>query len=101
MYHIRHIFSTKFYSGTDDYTEIMEAIVFDSGSENNATLCINITINDDTIFEDNETFSVILTTSDPAVLIENNQTAITITDNDSKCCHQDSLEIFYFLYSVY
>ena len=64
-----------------DYTSISSDEVFPSGSTD-GTMCVNITILDDTALEGNQSFTLTLTTSDPDVVLGNNVTIITITDND-------------------
>jgi hypothetical protein len=67
-----------------DYESLTADVVFESGSEEGDTVCINITIREDILFEINETFTLSATTMDPDVEIEINETTITITDTDSK-----------------
>jgi len=63
-----------------DFTSISSDKTFPSGSISNTTLCVNISILEDTLLEDNETFTLTLTASDPHVLLANNVTSITIVD---------------------
>ena len=67
-----------------DYMHHFSAESFPPGSSDNATLCVNITIRDDSALEENETFSVTLTFSAPSVMVTNPTATITIIDNDGK-----------------
>ena len=58
-------------------------LVFTSGSENNATECVNISIVDDGALEGDQHLSLALSTTDTDVVVAGNMTLITITDNDS------------------
>ena len=53
-----------------------------SGSTDNATRCVDITIIDDDALEGNQTFTVTLTTSDLSVVILSDETTVLIMDND-------------------
>ena len=64
-----------------NYITVFTTEVFASGSIDNATKCVDITIIDDGAFEGDQTFTVALATADPDVMLKNNMTAITITDN--------------------
>ena len=65
-----------------DYTSITSNQTFTSGSTNNTTRCINVSISEDHVFEGNHTFTVILTTDDPSIMLGTSVTAITIIDDD-------------------
>ena len=65
-----------------DYTSVSSDEVFTTGSTDNDTRCVNITIEDDEALERDETFTVTLTTSDPNVMLGQDMTTITIVDND-------------------
>lgn len=66
-----------------DYDSLSSDVIFLSGSNEEDTECVNVTITDDILFEANETITLTLTTSDLDVSLENNETTITITDTDS------------------
>ena len=65
-----------------DYSSGYFQEMFISGSANNATQCVNISIVDDDALEGNQTFLLSLTTSDSRVIVGTNLTTITIKDND-------------------
>ena len=65
-----------------DYTSVSSNRVFTSGSTDNDTRCVNITVEDDEALEGDETFTVTLTTSHPNVIIGQVMTTVTIMDND-------------------
>ncbi len=67
-----------------DYLHKSSDLIFTSGSTDNATRCVDISILDDGALEGNQTFTVTLTTSDPDVMLGTNVTTITITDNDGQ-----------------
>ena len=70
-------------ASNSDYTSVSSDEIFASGSADNDTRCLSITILDDSLFEsDEEDFSLILTTPDPNVILGNNETIITIMDNN-------------------
>ena len=65
-----------------DYISVSSNQTFPSGSTNNATRCINISISEDQAFEGDHTFTVILTTDDTSIMLGTTVTVITIIDDD-------------------
>ena len=70
-------------AGTDDYTSTMVNLTFNSGNQDDI-LCVNVSINNDTLCEANEMFNVALTTTDPTVTLDPDTGNVTIVDDDSK-----------------
>ena len=68
-----------------DYTEVnMTSVVFPVGSENNDTLCVNITIMDDNLIEGDEVFTVtVMSAFDTSQTIGIGVTDVTILDDES------------------
>lgn len=48
------------------------------------TLCVNVTVEDDIILENNEQFTVNVTSLDPSVQLPSAPALVTIQDDDSK-----------------
>ena len=57
-------------------------MTFFSGSTNDTSECVNITLPDDAALEEDKTFTVTLTTSDSDVMLGNAVTVITIANDD-------------------
>jgi len=68
--------------GGYDYRTVSSGAIFTSGSMNNDTRCLNITIIDDNALEGVQSFTMMLTASDPDVVLGNDVMAMTIIDND-------------------
>ena len=89
-----------------DYERFSFNLTFYSGSMDDDTRCVNVSIIDDGAFEDDETFTVTLTTSDPDVIL-GNMTTVTIIKNDGTitimlfCCHIEVILSLYRCDSVY
>ena len=88
------IISTQYHTfvavASFDYISVISPTTFASGSPDNATRCLNITIVDDDALEGDQTFISSLTTADPDVILGTTQTDITITDNDGQCMLAES-----------
>ena len=84
MRYMLHIIIIKVQTATDisDYSNGYFNKKFPSGSVDNATQCVDISVVDDDSLEGNQTFWLSLMTSDPNVFVGTNMTAITIIDND-------------------
>ncbi len=67
---------------SSDYAIISSVLIFISGSTDNATRCVDISILEDNALEGNQTFTVVVATSDPDVMFQTSMTSVTITDND-------------------
>ena len=68
-----------------DYIPVSSNRTFVSGSLNNATRCVDISIIEDSALESNQTFTLTLTVLDASINAGIPEvTTITITDNDSK-----------------
>ena len=57
-------------------------VIFDSGSADNDTECVEVFIIDDDALEENQTVALTLTTLDPDVVLATNTTTISIIDDD-------------------
>ena len=57
-------------------------LTFTSGSMDNVTRCVDISIIDDNALEGEETFTVALTTFEHNVVLGNDLLIVTIIDND-------------------
>ena len=70
--------------GTEDFEVVDAEVHFPTGSENNDTACLSITILDDLAYEGNEFFSVHLI---PGVNVISfyPYAGVFITDNDGEC----------------
>lgn len=80
--HTVHLFFTAMPSF--DYINVSSNEVFEYGTSDGATRCVNIAIIDDELLEGNQTFTVTLTSLDSDVVLRDNMTTITITDNESQ-----------------
>jgi hypothetical protein len=60
-----------------DYTSLTDLIV--TFAPDQAKICVNVTITNDTIVEKNEMFYVIMTTNNPAVTLNESRKNLTIT----------------------
>ncbi len=79
-----------FLSEGSDYSRLSQVLWFDSAQQ---TLCLNLSILDDTILEDGiEKLLVLISSSDPDSSINLNTTSVFIKDDDSKCTLLDRLE---------
>ncbi len=80
----KHHNYTDNYTAEDgfDYFGMSPIVIFTSGSSDNNTRCVEISILDDDALEGNQTFTMTLTTSDPDVLLGTDVTNITVVDND-------------------
>ena len=58
-------------------------LTFSADDGTNPTMCVNITITDDSQLEGNETFNVTLTSNDP-VLFDISQAVVTILNDDNE-----------------
>ena len=67
-----------------DYASGNFTETFQSGSTDNATECVNISIMNDSALEGDQDFTLILSTSDTNVHIARNTTIITIIDDDGE-----------------
>lgn len=63
----------------EDYEAFVEELTFDA---DNSRVCINVTIEDDTLLENPENFTVIINTNDPDATIPDSTSSVTILDND-------------------
>ena len=68
-----------------DFRSVSNTLVFQDGSRDSTTLCINVTIIDDLRVEGEEIFNVILHTVDQAVVFRTDSTTIVIMDNEGNC----------------
>ena len=68
----------------NDYSAIQSAETFTSGAARNNSICVDITVIDDSALEGDQTFSLMLNTLDPDVLILINTSIIKIIDNDGQ-----------------
>ncbi len=66
----------------DDYIRFSSNNTFSSGSIDNDTRCVDVSIVDDDVLEGNQNFIVTLTTPDPNVILGNEMTTVAIIDND-------------------
>ena len=77
--YIHTIFPSK---GDSDYAPLsMSRLTFDASG---TMQCVNIGINNDTLYEINESFNAIASSDDPAAHFNTNTSTITIQDNNSK-----------------
>ena len=65
-----------------DYFTLSSIVIIKSGSRNGDSICVDITILDDSVFEGSQNFVLAMTTADSYVKLGTTETTISIVDND-------------------
>ncbi len=81
-----------------DYVNMSPDEIFTSGSIDNATRCVNISILDDDSLEGDQTFTLTLTSVDFIdVMLGTDMTTITIVDNDGGGHNKCSIVLYVYI----